>query len=484
MESLLQDHSGPQSQSVAERFFELCPGMLCVADLDGHLTRLSPSWESVLGRTVEELLERSLSELTHPDDLEITQAAREQLLAAPGEVVTFESRSRATDDSYRWLSWSAGIDPERELIYAVATDVTERKDAEFAAAAEARHLAAVAASVDDAIITKDRLGTITSWNRGAERLYGYRPEEAVGRSAAMLIPADHAGEDQEIREKVLAGAPASHYETIRLRKDGTRVEVSLTASGIVDAAGRVVEAATTAHESTDIRAATRELKAANLDLEAFAYSVSHDLRAPLRTIGGFAAILEASYGADMPDEAKRYLGLIKKGSRDMGELMDDLLVFSRLGRQTPATQMIDPAQVARRALEQIAGDDQAITSIVTIDQLRPCCADPVLLRQVFQNLLSNALKFSGGRQDARVEVGCDDAGYYVRDNGVGFDPRYAHKLFGVFQRLHRAEDYEGTGVGLAIVERIVARHGGEVWAESDVGQGATFHFTIGGPRNA
>ena len=483
METLLQDRPGPRTQSVSDRFFDMCPDMLCVAGLDGRLTQLSARWEALLGHPVAELLKRPLSELTHSDDMAITQAAREQLFAAPGEVVAFESRCRTHDDTYRWLAWSTTLDAERELIYAVAKDITARKHAELTAAVEIKHLAAVAESVDDAIITKDRQGTITSWNRGAERLYGYRSEEAIGRSTAILVPEDHLGEDKEILARVLAGETDSHYETIRLRKDGTRVEVSLTASGIADAEGRVVEAATTAHASTEIRAATRDLKAANLDLEAFAYSVSHDLRAPLRTISGFAAILETSYGADMPDEAQRYLGLIQKGGREMGKLIDDLLVFSRLGRQTPTTQVVDTAHVARSALEHLTAAEEDPTAIVTISELRPCCADPVLLRQVFQNLLSNALKFSAGQPDARIEVGCENDAYYVRDNGVGFDPRYAHKLFGVFQRLHRAEDYEGTGVGLAIVERIVARHGGEVWAESEVGHGATFYFTVGGPRH-
>ena len=240
---------------------------------------------------------------------------------------------------------------------------------------------------------------------------------------------------------------------------------------------------------TRFAAHARELEVANSELEAFCYSVSHDLRAPLRTISGFGAILQNTHGADMPAEAKRYLALIQKGAHDMGELIDVLLTFARLGRQALTRRPLEPADVARRALEELTEPGAAPTSAVSFGPMPACRADSTLLRQLFQNLLSNALKFTRDRPDPRIELGFvrhDRDGdltargaYFVRDNGVGFDARYADKLFGVFQRLHRAEDYEGTGVGLAIVERIVTRHDGEVWGESGLGEGATFYFTLG-----
>jgi signal transduction histidine kinase len=229
---------------------------------------------------------------------------------------------------------------------------------------------------------------------------------------------------------------------------------------------------------------TAQLEAANKELEAFAYSVSHDLRAPLRAMDGFSRILVEEYAPQLPDEAGRYLGLVRDNAQHMGQLIDDLLAFSRLGRQPLKVQRVMPADLARQALEDLRAEQEGREVKITIDDLPACQADPALLRQVFANLLGNALKFTRKREVAAVEVGCRQTDgtcvYYVKDNGVGFDMRYADKLFGVFQRLHRAEEYGGTGVGLATVQRIIHRHGGRVWAEAEVDKGATFFFTLGG----
>jgi light-regulated signal transduction histidine kinase (bacteriophytochrome) len=233
-----------------------------------------------------------------------------------------------------------------------------------------------------------------------------------------------------------------------------------------------------------IRRHAAALEAANKELEAFAYSVSHDLRAPLRAMDGFSRILLEEYASELPDEAQRYLRLVRGNAQHMGELIDDLLAFSRLARQPLKVQPIRPDILVRAALEDLRAELEGRNEEVTIGDLPTCQGDPILLRQVFANLLGNALKFTRGREVAVIEVGCqqidDESVYYVKDNGVGFDMRYADKLFGVFQRLHRAEDYEGTGVGLATVQRIIHRHGGRVWAKAAVDEGATFYFTLGG----
>lgn len=226
------------------------------------------------------------------------------------------------------------------------------------------------------------------------------------------------------------------------------------------------------------------LEEAVQELEAFSYSVSHDLRAPLRAMDGFSRILAEEHGANLSSEAQRYLRLVRDNAQQMGHLVDDLLAFSRLSRQPLTREWVDPARVARQALAERRDELEGRRLKISIGELPACWADPALLKQVVANLLGNALKFTRGREAAEIQVGCsqDGAGsvYFVRDNGAGFDMRYADKLFGVFQRLHRAEEYEGTGVGLAIVQRIVHRHGGRVWAEGEVGRGATFSFTIGG----
>jgi signal transduction histidine kinase len=228
---------------------------------------------------------------------------------------------------------------------------------------------------------------------------------------------------------------------------------------------------------------TAELEATNKELESFSYSVSHDLRAPLRAVDGYARMLEEDHGARLDEEGRRLLGVVRAASARMGKLIDDLLAFSRLGRQAPQRRLLDMTALAREVLAELNG---AGLARIELAALPAASADPALLRQVWSNLIGNALKYSGKRSDARVQIGGDqdpeESVYWVRDNGVGFDPRYAAKLFGVFQRLHRAEEFPGTGVGLAIVQRVMARHGGRVWAESTLGEGACFYFSL--PREA
>jgi PAS domain S-box-containing protein len=231
---------------------------------------------------------------------------------------------------------------------------------------------------------------------------------------------------------------------------------------------------------------TAELEAANRELEAFSYSVSHDLRAPLRAVNGFAEIVLEEFGAQLPEEARNYLERVRKGGQRMGELIDDLLGFARLSRQPLARQAVDMGRLVREVVIELnpLGTGRRIET--RISDLPAGEGDPALVKQIWTNLLSNAVKYTRQCPEALVEVGCEHSNgaavYFVRDNGVGFDMQYASKLFGVFQRLHRAEEFEGTGVGLAIVQRIVHRHGGRVWANAKPGEGATFYFTLKGEK--
>jgi signal transduction histidine kinase len=234
-----------------------------------------------------------------------------------------------------------------------------------------------------------------------------------------------------------------------------------------------------------VRARTAELEAANRELEAFSYSVSHDLRAPLRTVDGFSQAVLEDYGPHLPDDARRQLGLIRAGAQSMGALIDDLLAFARLSRQPLQAREVNMNRLVADCRAELAAELAGRSVEFRIADLPDAVGDPALLKQVWLNLLANALKFSRRRSPAVIEVGsAQDQGiavYHVRDNGTGFDMRYAPKLFGVFQRLHRAEDFEGTGVGLALVQRVVHRHGGRVWAEAAVDRGAAFYFTVRPP---
>lgn len=226
---------------------------------------------------------------------------------------------------------------------------------------------------------------------------------------------------------------------------------------------------------------TEELEAAVKELDAFSYSVSHDLRAPLRAMDGFSRILLEQHSSELPAEGRRYLGMVRESAQDMAALIDDMLAFSRLGRQPLKRGQIDPATVVRQVMVDLSGEHEDRKVSFSVSDLPSCSADPALLKQIFMNLIENALKYTRKRDLALIDVGCRRGSpvvYYVRDNGVGFDMAYADGLFSVFERLHRMEEYEGTGVGLAIVQRIVHRHGGRIWAEAAPDKGATFFFTM------
>ncbi len=531
------------------------------------------------------------------------------------------------------------------------TDITERKQAE-----EARErLAAVVESSDDAIVGKSLNGTITTWNRGAEKIFGYSREEAVGQPVRMLFPPDREGEEADILSRIARGESIEHYETVRVRKDGRPIHVSVTVSPIKIGTGEIIGASKVARDITErkhteerligqarqlseqakqlersrqkleaqaallqsvlnnmaeglvaadeqgrftiwnpaaekivglgaatiphsewsshyglymgdkvtpfppdenplarairgeastaeifvrnsslpdgawieayarplinsdgsrkggvvafrdisrrvladqeirnlnlylerrVAERTAELEEANNELEAFTYSVSHDLRAPLRHIAGFSGLLNEEYGDKLEPQAQHYLQRIANGTHKMGLLVDELLTLARVGRQTLNLQVADLDSIVAEIVTLLQPEYEGRDIEWKIGTLPSLECDPPLMRQVFQNLISNALKYSRPRPKALIEIGQikTDSGVttiFVRDNGVGFSMKYADKLFGVFQRLHRSEDFEGTGVGLATVQRIIHKHGGHIWAEAELEKGATFFFTIG-----
>jgi signal transduction histidine kinase len=237
-----------------------------------------------------------------------------------------------------------------------------------------------------------------------------------------------------------------------------------------------------------LRERADELEAANKELEAFTYSVSHDLRAPLRSIDGYCRMIEEDLGDKLDEVGKRLFNVVRSSSLKMGILIDDLLAFSRLGRQPMSARHIDMHSLVNETWSEVRESSREGAPEFRLQSLPAAWGDRALLRQVWTNLLSNAMKYSGKREKPVIEVGVEDHGagviYHVKDNGAGFDMRYAERLFGVFQRLHSEREFSGTGIGLAIVQRVVTRHGGRVWAESRVDGGAKFYFTLQpGPRN-
>jgi PAS domain S-box-containing protein len=382
------------------------------------------------------------------------------------------------------------------LYLAVRADIRERRTEEEASA----RLAAIVNSSNDAIIGKNLESVVTSWNAGAEKMFGYRAPEMIGRPITLLIPADRQAEEAHIIERIRRGESVEHFETQRVARDGHLIDISVTVSPIKDKRGRIVGASKVARDITERRRAdeeirrlnteleqrvterTTDLEATNRELEAFTYSVSHDLRAPLRAMDGFSEAVLEDYGSLLPEEGRRDLQTIRQAAQRMGRLIDDLLAFSRLSRAPLKKQDIDMTALVRDVLKELAPLREGRKIEVRLADLPACTGSPSMLEQVWVNLIANAFKYTRRREEAVVEIGCRvEAGenvYFVRDNGAGFDMKYAHKLFAVFQRLHGAEEFEGTGAGLAIVQRIVQRHGGRVWVEAAVDSGATFYFTL------
>ena len=347
-------------------------------------------------------------------------------------------------------------------------------------------------------------GGISYWNRAAEKLYGYPREEALGHSPEDLLATRYPEGGREAVQAVLGKSGVWEGLLEHRTKSGMLLTVEsrmvFFRGALETAIGAVMESNLDVTEQRRAQAEvlalnlaleqrvaerTAELEAANRELESFSYSVSHDLRAPLRAITGFASILEEETKGRLGPEGVRLLGVIIQNAHRMGQLVNDLLDFARLSRQPLDRRSVDMAHLARECFEELAPERAGRRVDLIVGALPACIADASLMRQALLNLLSNAVKFTRVRDPGRVEVGATvqqgcPVVYWVKDNGMGFDPKYADKLFGVFQRLHPGDDYEGTGVGLAIVERIIHRHGGRIWGEGVVDSGATFFFTLEG----
>ncbi|MFI5381417.1 MAG: ATP-binding protein [Tepidisphaerales bacterium] len=356
------------------------------------------------------------------------------------------------------------------------------------------------------LLTPD--GRVVEANRSALEFANLQLPDVVGKPFWETPWWTHSAELQERLRAAVREAGSGNmvrFEAKHLAADGSLHTIDFSLNPVMDETGRVTILIPEGRDITDrvraeeeirklnaeleqrVRDRTAQLEAANKELEAFSYSVSHDLRAPLRAIGGFSRILMDDHQAQLSAEAGRLLQIVEANTKQMGRLIDDLLAFSRLGRQAVSKQRFSPRGLVEEVVDQVrAGEAPDRHVDVVVGDLPECQADPSLMRHVFVNLISNAFKYSRGRDPAILEIGCQSGDtssnrvYFVKDNGAGFDMRYAGKLFGVFQRLHREEEYEGTGVGLAIVQRIVNRHGGRVWAEAQEGQGATFYFTLTG----
>ena len=657
----------PRPDLYFETMLSHLPAAAYMCDAEGLITYFNPKAAEVWGREPRlndpadrfcgsfKLFSATGEPLAH-DSCWMALALREERSYNAEEVVIERpDGSRATV-----LAYANPIhDEDGCLLGAINTlvDITDRK---LLDAAPAR-LAAIVESSDDAIVSKDLDGVIRSWNRGAQEIFGYTAEEAVGQSITLIIPQERLDEEDEILARLRRGERIDHFATVRQRKDGSFVDVSLTVSPIRDAEGRVVGASKIARDITEAKRAhdaleeqartlatinrvaaelnaeldldrlvravidaghelsrsrfgvffyreqasgpngryrivgsagdvpdgfdesfvrrhypqlfdgeaaaevpagerpseepglgshvavpvmpqsgkaagilffgdegegvlspqteqvltaiashaataidnallyeeareinelleekverrTADLNALNQELETFNYSVAHDLRGSLRGIDGFSNLILEESGDELSETSRRYLARVRAGAQRMGQLLDNLLELSRLMRARVSRNEIDVASVARSIIDDLRQWEPERKVEVTIHHCPPLHGDRGLFRIALENLLNNAWKFSRDRSPAHIEVGCEEQDgewvYYVKDDGVGFDTRFDDKLFEPFQRLHAPDAFEGTGIGLANVKRIIAKHGGRIWAESEPGKGATFYFTL------
>lgn len=479
------------SETAFRSFLEAAPDAVLIVAADSKLVLVNSEAERLFGYPRGELIGETLEALI-PERLRAGHAKVRDAYHARPEVRPMgpgrELRARRKDGTEIDVEISLGPveTPDGVVVAAVVRDVTDRRRAD-----EARfRLAAIVEASDDAIIGKNLDGEVTSWNEGARRLFGWSASDMIGASIVRIIPDDRRSEEARILADVQRGESLG-LETVRLHKDGTLIHVSLTCSPIRDASGRVVGAAKVARDITARRAAESQLRiakdaaeATNRELEAFSYSVAHDLRAPLRGTSEFARLLLDEYGASLGDEARDYIGEIVSNARRMGERIDALLALARVTRQPLRPAVVDLSALVDSAVTKWrkVDPDRRVELVVETGIEAPL--DPALARALVDNLIENAWKFTSKTAAARIQFGeapRDHEGarvFFVRDNGAGFDMAYAAKLFAPFQRLHSFEAYPGTGIGLATVQRIVRRHGGSISAEGAVGAGATFSFSI------
>lgn len=391
----------------------------------------------------------------------------------------------------------------------ILRDIAERERAQDALRKSEAHLQTIVENLDEGVAVSNLDGQVLHYNRAALALHGFTSIEECRLSAAEFAEIFELRRldgvvltlEQRPLTRILRGETLRDLELhVRHIWNGWQRVFSYGGTLVHDPMGQPLMAVVTIRDITEnkrgaeeirhlnaelerrVEERTAQLEAANKELEAFSYSVSHDLRAPLRAVDGFSEALVEDYAPQLPEEAQRYLRTIREGAQRMGNLIDDLLTFARLSRQPLNKREVDTGKLVRVTIEELSDQREGRRIEVRVDDLPRCQGDQALLRQVWVNLLSNALKYTRDRESALVEVGWRPENgktvYFVRDNGTGFDMKYAHKLFGVFQRLHRAEDFEGTGVGLAIVQRVIHRHGGRIWADAAVDRGAAFYFTL------
>ena len=460
---------------------------IIMLDREGRVISWNAGAERTKGYRAEEILGRHFSRFYPPED--VAQGKPEWELERAMRDGQFEDEGwRVRKDGSRFWA-NVVITPVRDAqqvlvgFAKVTRDATERRRAEAEIRRQRGFTEQLINSSTDGILAFDRECRYTLWSQGMARISGVTAEEVMGRPALEVFPFFRdTGEDKHYATALEGRKVNAEGGRYSVHEPAAHVVLEAQYSPLVGDDGQVVGGLAVVRDVTERKRVEEELARSNAELEKFSYSVSHDLRAPLRAIDGFARALHEDYGPALNADGQRLIGVIRDNAQRMGQLIDALLNFSRAGRQQLVTTTVDLTALAQSVVDELRRTAGGVAVEVSLQPLPPITGDATLLRQVVVNLIGNAFKFSRHRTHPHVDIAAHREGdtviYYVRDNGAGFDMRYKDKLFGVFQRLHHVEEFEGTGVGLALAQRIIDRHGGRIWAEAKPNEGATFYFTL------
>jgi PAS domain S-box-containing protein len=477
-------------QFYTRSLFESNIDALMTTDASGIITDVNRQMEALTGCTRDELIGAPFKNyFTDPEQAETSIT----LVLSQKKVTNYELTARARDGRETVVSYNATTfyDRDRRLqgVFAAARDVTERKLAdEEVRASETRYRRLFEAAKDGIVILDAETGMIVDVNSSLAEMLGFSHEEFLGKHIWDLgFFKDVVANQENFLE--LQQKEYIHYEDLPLETaDGRRISVEFVSNLYQVGIARVIQCnirdiSERKKMEEKVRALNASLEAANKELGAFSYSVSHDLRAPLRSIDGFSQAFLGDYGALVPPEGREDLERVRRATQHMGQLIDDMLLLSQLTRREMHVQKTDMTALATEVASELARDNPQRDVQLSIESGMTATGDPQLLRIVLINLLGNAWKFTSKHEHAHVSVGTvrdpeHGLAFFVRDDGAGFDARYKDKLFVAFQRLHGQDEFPGTGIGLATIQRVIRRHGGDVWAEGEVDRGATFHFTV------
>jgi PAS domain S-box-containing protein len=499
-------HQLRESEARKRAILESALDAIITIDHTGRILEFNPAAERIFGHRADDVLGREMAELIVPPARRGShrRGMTHYLLTGEGPVLgrrieMSALRADGTEFPIELAVTRVGMESP-PVFTGFIRDVSERKRAEAARlAAEAKFRKLVEQALVGTYIIQD--GRFAYVNPAMLEILGYPEQEMISRPVLDFIAEpDRALALENVRRRLAGEIESVRYQLRMLRKDGGEVHVEVHGSRseydgrpailgtLLDITERKLAEERTKQLNEElerrVRERTAQLEAANKELESFSYSVSHDLRAPLRGIDGFSRVLLESYAGKLDARGQDYLQRVRAGSQRMSRLIDDLIELARWTRSTMTRTSVDLSAIAQSVVADLRqADPERKVEVVIAPELR-AEGDPTLLRVALMNLLGNAWKFTGKQPEARIEVGRTTHGgvpaWFVRDNGAGFDMAYAGKLFGAFQRLHGQKEFEGTGIGLATVQRVIARHGGRIWAEGAPGRGATFYFTLPG----